>query len=148
MPGFSSTILSTESFNPRVFPSWPGWPPGFLPDGLRRDFVRRTISSLICSFDGGVLLLPEFLGGSSYFERRLRSSSFSLSFFLSIRFRSRISLRCPWLVRLIWQIVACCESMVFCIDSICADNPRSTSAMSLTCCLTDTKIQYLFDFTK
>ena len=59
-------------------------PPGSFPDGLRNNLVRRIISAFISSFEGGVLLLPEVLGGSSYVDRRRRSSSFSFSFFLSV----------------------------------------------------------------
>lgn len=88
-------MASTTSLISSVSPLCPGCPPGFLPDGLRKDFVRRISSSFRDSLDGGVLLLPEFFGGSSYLERRLRSSSISLSFFSRRRFRSRISPELP-----------------------------------------------------
>ena len=40
--------------------------------------IRNRLAPIL-SFDGGTLLLPEFLGGcgSSYFDRRSRKSAFS-----------------------------------------------------------------------
>ena len=73
-------------------------PTGCLVRFSLSDLVRRSTSDFIGSFDGGVLLLPEFFGVLSYFSRRLRNSRFSFSSLSALRLSEHIS--------------ACCESTI------------------------------------
>ncbi len=103
-------------------------------DFFRNYFVLRSTSAFIGSFDGGLLLLPEFFGGCSYFSSRLRSSRFSLSSLSIFRLSEHIS--------------ACWESIVP-RNTFSSDNsPAKVEYMSLTCCFTDTKIAILSDIHK
>src|SRR5574344_584416 len=136
-----STLSSGLSVIFSVQPSCPFCPPGLRPVGLRNVLVRRMASAFMVSFEGGVLLLPEFFPGLSYLASSSRSILFS---FLKLR----ISLCRASVLRLRLQISVCCELIVSRINRISSVMVSSTSDMSVTFSFTGTKVRKISETTE